>query len=287
MGFIRVNGKEIENIVFPGGEVHVKDVPLEPMNTDGDFIVEACIQNSEDFMRLALVTDVIMQSGECRNSFLYLPYIPYARQDRRSSQDEALSIRIFAEFINLLKYDSVCIHDPHSDVVGALINNVEIIPQEQILYRIFTEDHWSGGAKPLYLIAPDQGAYKKVWKSAEMLSPDGVIVANKHRDTRTGKITGTSVVLPIGDEDFQSYQFLIVDDLIDGGKTFEELGKQMVMLGAKKENIHLYVTHGIFSKGTAHLLPYFGTIYTTNSFRQLFPQVHNLPVHVLNVWETF
>ena len=40
---------------------------------------------------------------------------------------------------------------------------------------------------------------------------------------------------------------LIVDDICDGGKTFELLAEQLYSNGA--EEVNLFVTHGLFTKG--------------------------------------
>jgi ribose-phosphate pyrophosphokinase len=39
----------------------------------------------------------------------------------------------------------------------------------------------------------------------------------------------------------------MVDDICDGGRTFIELAKELRGMGAEK--VHLYVTHGFFTKG--------------------------------------
>lgn len=50
-------------------------------------------------------------------------------------------------------------------------------------------------------------------------------------------------------------KILIWDDIIDGGATFIELAKK-----CNSKNLHLFVTHGIFSKGIDELLKYYKTI---------------------------
>ena len=47
--------------------------------------------------------------------------------------------------------------------------------------------------------------------------------------------------------DIQNKTILIIDDICDGGMTFKLTAERLKELGAKE--VHLYVTHGIFSKG--------------------------------------
>ena len=89
--------EDIDSLVFNGGEVHVKNVP----EID---ILFAKIRNSEDLMKLLLVTDA--HKREYGHNFkLLMPYIPYARQDRVANEGEALSIKVFSfyKIIYLLK----------------------------------------------------------------------------------------------------------------------------------------------------------------------------------------
>ena len=58
--------------------------------------------------------------------------------------------------------------------------------------------------------------------------------------------------------------YLIVDDIIDGGRTFIELSKELVRKGIDKSQINLYVTHGIFSKGFTELDKHFNKVYCHN-----------------------
>mgnify|MGYP000559891090 CR=1 FL=1 len=52
---------------------------------------------------------------------------------------------------------------------------------------------------------------------------ENIVVASKHRDIKTGKITSTEVP-GLSTED-GAKQFYIVDDICDGGRTFIELAK--------------------------------------------------------------
>jgi ribose-phosphate pyrophosphokinase len=91
------------------------------------------------------------------------------------------------------------------------------------------------------VVFPDEGAQER-YKDL-LLSGVVVISAMKLRDRSTGKIITTAMPeLPPGQS------VLMVDDICDGGATFISLAKLM-----PDREISLYVSHGIFSKGTAIL----------------------------------
>ena len=70
------------------------------------------------------------------------------------------------------------------------------------------------------------------------------VVLDKVRDQLSGHITGMDFVRK---PEIDVKNVLIVDDICDGGRTFCEASKLL-----KKEFgcvVHLYVSHGIFSRG--------------------------------------
>ena len=71
-----------------------------------------------------------------------------------------------------------------------------------------------------------------------------------------------------GCEDIPEGYFLLVDDICDGGGTFIGLANECFPSWADYD---LYVTHGIFSKGTDILFDAFVNVITTDSL----PQYHS------------
>jgi ribose-phosphate pyrophosphokinase len=73
-----------------------------------------------------------------------------------------------------------------------------------------------------YLISPDAGSNKKIFDLAKSIGYDGEIIrCDKLRDISTGNIIETIVYK----DDLNGMDCLIVDDVIDGGRTFIELSK--------------------------------------------------------------
>lgn len=244
-------GTSFTKTTFPGGESCIRLVNQGP---DEPLTIELNFESNVDLFDLALLVDVIRRSYKVAPALqLFMPYAPYARQDRVCNPGEGLSIKVVADFINSLNFTNVCIMDAHSDVTAALFNNLDMIPQ------------W-GAAKDVaevvgvdtVLVSPDAGANKKVLKFAKEGGFSTVIRADKVRDVATGNIVDTVVYSEhVGDKDF-----LIVDDICDGGRTFIELAKQLRKLTTGK--ISLFVTHGIFSAGTKVFDGLIDNVYTVN-----------------------
>jgi len=177
---------------------------------------------------------------------LILPFVPGARQDRLNDAGDFLfTAKSVAKMINARRFPRVTIVDPHSEVTPGLIDRCEVVPAAWC----FPKQSYAA------VIAPDAGAEKRALGVATKLEVQ-LYHAWKRRNISTGAISGFGVEpLPVG-----IGRVLVVDDICDGGGTFLGLAGQLGTMTAD-----LFVTHGIFSQGTAPLLSRFGTVYTTDS----------------------
>ncbi len=255
-----LNGNAVipyKSFVFSGGEISVK---LQPANLeyspDKPIHYHATVTSANDLFELALVVDAVDRwflenyGSKPVKKVLWMPYMPYARQDRVCAMGESLSLKVAADFINSLRFDEVRVSDPHSDVTLALLSN----SSAQDLVSIFLDRFPLFDFNRAVLVSPDAGASKKVGKLARKLNLR-MIQAEKVRNPQTGEITGT-VVHSNGEG---NSPILVVDDICDGGRTFTELAKPLSEVTTGKLN--LYVTHGIFSKGLTELLEWYDKIY--------------------------
>jgi ribose-phosphate pyrophosphokinase len=225
-----------KKLIFPCGEMHID---LDTTWIEGNFIhVAFTFRKNEDIIELLLVCDAIKRAGAILNK-LTIPYVPFARQDRINTNGECFSLAVFASLINGLNAREVLVTDPHSDVVAALINNCRIFPQHEVFVG------WLDGKSDFYLVSPDGGALKKIYKLAERVNCLGVIECSKNRNVKTGEITGVKVYAD--GRPAEGKDCYIVDDICDGGRTFIEVAKELKKLNPRK--IVLMVTHGFFTKG--------------------------------------
>jgi len=250
---IKVNGLYISSFKFNGGEVHVSINHIEIGNVTE---VEAYLYTSDDIMKLLMTIDAIREKKVFSVINLTIPYFPYGRQDRVCNPGEAFSVKVMARLINSLQCQKVTILDPHSNVTTVALNNYNVISQNEILQEHSIIEVIK--ALNLTLVSPDAGAELKTREVARENNLP-VIYCSKVRDTVTGNITDTHIPF-IG----EGGDFIILDDICDGGYTFTQLAKQMKAAGAN--DLYLYVTHGIFSKGLDPLKEYFEHVYCYHTF---------------------
>lgn len=260
---IKKNGihLSLKSFVFPAGEIGVK------LNANNYKYLEdkspyqtitARIYNSNELVELLMVRDALKRISPIPTD-LFLPYLPYSRQDRVCDKGESFSLKVLADLVNQANFRQVITLDAHSHVADALFTNLKNISQLAIIHQnqSFIERVMRGGT----FVSADAGANKKTAEIAKYFGHFDFVRADKARNLRTGEIIETVVYK----DDFGGEDVFIVDDICDGGATFIALAQAL-----KKKNcgkIVLYVTHGIFSKGTEILFENrIDEIWTTNSY---------------------
>lgn len=189
-----------------------------------------------------------IQTAGGRIRKLILPYLPGARQDRVNPTGDVLyTARSVAQMINTRYFDSVLGVDPHSSMMPNLIDTFTEYPLENVYDKLW---HGYGG-----VIAPDHGAVRRAERAGQVLNLP-VTYGAKVRDSSDGALKGFDIVVNEGTH------YIVIDDICDGGGTFVGLGELIRAQGAFAD---LYVTHGIFSKGTDALKEIYKNVYTTDT----------------------
>jgi ribose-phosphate pyrophosphokinase len=227
---------------FYGGEVHVKN--LEESSPAAIVITGA---NADEIITAAMVADAAHQKG---NDFeLILPYLPAARADRGNP----FGAKVYADIINTMQAEKVSCVDPHSPTMPALVNHINIFLIEKVIEKYINDE----GIQYAGIISPDEGSRQRSGVIANHLGLP-LIYASKHRNFETGKLTGFTCD-PVPDPDGI---YLVVDDICDGGGTFMGLAEA---IGLPKNQLHLWVSHGVFSGRAPQLNDAYDKIITTNS----------------------
>ena len=254
------NQKSIEykSFLFSGGEPHIKIE--DNFNIQETTTVTHRLQSFNDVGLLLITVDALKRMG-VKIIKVFIPYFPAARQDRLMVSGESLSVKVYADLINSLQLDEVTVYDPHSEVTPALLNNCTTVTNYTFIEKVLSTLN-----NTIVLISPDGGALKKIYKVSEYLGGKEVVECSKSRDVKTGKLSGFKVYA----DDLQGKDCLVVDDICDGGGTFNGLAQELRNKNAG--NLYLAVSHGIFSKGLESLSSYYDGIFTTDSFNTITEQ---------------
>lgn len=249
------NSINYKSFLFAGGEPHIKIA--DDFDKDAPVTITQRINSFNDLGLICITVDALRRMG-VKEIHLYIPYFPAARQDRVMIPGEPLSVKVYADIINALALASVTVFDPHSEVTPALLNNCVTLSNHEFIKEVITKI-----GSDVKLISPDGGALKKIYKVSEFLGGAEVVECSKSRDVKTGKLSGFKVYA----EDLGGADCLIVDDICDGGGTFNGLAEALKAKNAGK--LYLAISHGIFSKGFDELSKYFEQIFTTDSIKHV------------------
>jgi ribose-phosphate pyrophosphokinase len=247
-------GTVYERIAYPAGELQVRFLPAAiPTLFGTPRISVLCRDAHQHLMELALLSGALHTLVPWAHTTLVLPYLPYARADRRFvPEGDCHGLHTFGEMLNQLRYNAVRTLDVHSFRARSHVGNLTNISPRPFISRAIA-DICDNGGHPVVLL-PDQGANR--------YGLEGALQCTKKRNAATGALSGFEV------PDLDGHDALIVDDICDGGGTFVGLAQAIFKqnpdierVPASRPRLYLYVTHGIFSRGLKELLQYFEKIY--------------------------
>ena len=229
---IKIDGEIVNLGSFPDGTLLVKYDP-KPWQKVGYAKLSWYYENDGEFLALAYLTKHLRANG-VSEIYLYMPYIPNARQDRVKTREDVFTLKYFAEMLNSLKFNRVEVLDPHSSVSEALIDNILILTPEFCIGDLL-DKLGSPIEGNIMMFYPDEGAMKRYSGMVKLPYAFGI----KKRDWATGTITGLDVAGEV--ESIAGKDILIVDDICSRGGTFLHSAKKLKELGAN--NIYLFISH--------------------------------------------
>ncbi len=237
-----LNNEPIDHFLFSGGEFQLKlpnHICMERVILTWKPI------DASEITFLALAVNALKNMGVW-DIDLDILYLPYARQDRVCSIGEAHSLQVICKFLDSLGVSAIRIWDVHNEEkTEELFSDTQVflVTASNIFDRYKVLDDFD--MSNLILCAPDDGAYGRVADLCNYF--DIAIPVNLHKDRcpETGRIIGMN--FDKYSRNVESYNILIIDDICDGGATFNQAAQILKEKGAV--NLYLYVTHGIFSKG--------------------------------------
>lgn len=264
---------------FPDGQ---QSINLDFIHLEDEVKISSRLNDFKDLEVILCATAALRNLG-VKTIHLYVPYFLGARSDRQFADGGINYLKdVICPIINSQNYETVTIVDAHSDVLEACIHNYRKIDNITLVKFALTDiDNTNGAREKLILVSPDAGALKKMYHVSEHFGIENMVIANKHRDIKTGKITHTEV--PGLTQEPGSKNFVIIDDICDGGRTFLEIAKTIRKEredSVFNDKIYLVVTHGIFSAGFLELRNWIDGIYCTNSVKN----VDNELVKQLNIF---
>ncbi len=237
---------------FPDGESYVR---IDSKISDDAIIVQSAFPNQNDsLVELALTADAAKDAG-AKNLKAVMPYFPYARQDRKFQDGEALSIRAVVNVLKSAGISDVVTVDAHFhrkpevfEMYGLRATNVSA---GKILL-----DFVRKAIPDFSAIGPDFGSSDIIEFAGggETMKKEKVcpVCGNNSLLCKCGGSEKTYEARLSGDFDFAGKNVVILDDMIASGSTMIKAVEKLRQSGAVK--VAAVATHGLFLKGSLKVL---------------------------------
>lgn len=239
-----------------------KSRPLESVRSRDVYVLlslfgEDTSSVNDKLMRLLFFVATVKDAGAKRVTAL-LPYLAYARKDRRGKNQDPITTRYVAQLFEAMGVDCVVALEVHNQ--GAFDNAFRCQTVHLEAHSLFVHtllEHV--GNEPVVIVSPDAGGTKRVdrfrdaWADAAGEQPPTAFL-EKHR--KDGEVTGDAVV-----GDMTGRVAIIVDDMVASGTTLLRAAEACKTKGATK--VFGVITHALFGPGSEQL-------YRAGAMDQLF-----------------
>ncbi|WP_022835740.1 ribose-phosphate diphosphokinase [Salisaeta longa] len=217
---------------------------------------------SEKLTRLLLFIGAL-EDADARRITVLIPYLCYARKDRKTRPRDPVSTRYIAAMLEAVGADRVVTMDVHN--LAAFQNAFRVGTDHLEARPLFVQHaaHTLSDEERLVVLSPDEGGVKRAARFAEGLR------AALGRDIQTAFVEkirreeGVSGGTLVGD--VAGATVLVLDDLISTGGTIAQAAQSAAEAGAAR--VILVITHGLFVGAAAATLQAapIAALWTTNT----------------------
>lgn len=226
---------------FSDGEIQI-NIEESVRGYDIYIIQSTSFPVNNHLMELLIMVDAC-QRASAHTVNVVLPYFGYARQDRTAAPREPITAKLVANMLVKAGVDRVVTLDLHAVQVQGFFD----IPVDNLFTIPLFADHYIKQGltgSDVVVVSPKNSGVKRARNLAEYLvAPIAIIdYAQDDASRDQGYIIG----------DVKGKKAILIDDILNTGKTFSEAAKIVQRDGATE--IYAVSSHGLFVKGAAELL---------------------------------
>ena len=220
---------------FSDGEIFV-EIEENVRGRDIFIIQSLCSPANNNLMELLIITDAMKRASSSRITAV-IPYMGYARQDRRSrSARVPITAKVVANMIAAAGVDRVLTVDLHADQIQGFfdmpLDNVYASP-------VLLGDIWKHSYPNQIVVSPDVGGVVRARALAKRLEDADLAIIDKRRPNPNE----SEIMNIIGDVKGRSC--IIIDDLVDTAGTLCNAAGALKNRGATR--VVAYCTHPVLS----------------------------------------
>jgi len=220
---------------FSDGEIMV-EVIENVRGRDVYLMQSLCAPTNDNLMELLVMADAMHRASASRVTAV-IPYLGYARQDRRSRSSRVpITAKVVANMIAAAGIDRVLTVDLHAEQIQGFFD----IPLDNVYGSpVLLGDLWKHKYPNLMVVSPDVGGVVRARALAKRLDDTDLAIIDKRRPNPNE----SEIMNIIGDVGGRTC--VIIDDLVDTAGTLCNAADALKGFGAQK--VVAYCTHSVLS----------------------------------------
>ncbi|MFS1663670.1 ribose-phosphate diphosphokinase [Streptococcus sp. zg-JUN1979] len=226
---------------FSDGEIMINIE--ETVRGDDIYIIQSTSFPVNDNLWELLIMIDACKRASANSVNVVIPYFGYARQDRIAASREPITAKLVANMLVKAGVDRLLTLDLHAVQVQGFFD----IPVDNLFTTPLFAEHYSRlglTGEDVVIVSPKNSGIKRARSLAEVLDAPIAIIDYAQDDSsrEEGYIIG----------DVEGKKAIIIDDILNTGRTFAEASKILERGGAT--DIYAVASHGLFAGGAADIL---------------------------------
>jgi len=258
---------------FANGEIYARYD--ESVRGCDAFVIQSHTNPINEWLMEQLIMVDALKRASAKRITVVAPFYPYARQDKKGRGREPISARLVADLFKAAGADRIMSVDLHAAQIQGFFDG----PVDHLFAMPVLLEHFQAELDPAIttVVSPDMGRVRvaDIW-SDKLGVPLAII--HKRRDPKVpNQVTVHDIV-----GDVSGRVCLIVDDLIDTGRTIAKAAEALKNAGALR--VVVAATHAVFSDPAATLLQsdFIDSVVVTDTLpipqEKRFPTLTILPI---------
>ena len=226
---------------FSDGEIQI-NIEESVRGVDVYIIQSTSYPVNDHLWELLIMVDACVRAS-ANSVTVVMPYFGYARQDRTAAPREPITAKLVANMLVKAGVSRVVTLDLHAVQVQGFFD----IPVDNLFTVPLFADYYARKGligDDIVIVSPKNSGIKRARSLAESLNTPIAIIdyAQDDADREEGYIIG----------DVESKKAILIDDMLNTGRTFSETAKIVKKNGATE--IYAVASHGLFAGNATQLL---------------------------------
>ena len=234
---------ETDARTFANGEIYARYG--ESVRGCDAFVIQAHSHPINEWLMEQLIMVDALKRASAKRITVVAPFYPYARQDKKGRGREPISARLIADMFKAAGADRIMSVDLHAaQIQGFFDGPVDHLFAMPVLLEHFKQKL---NLDDVTVVSPDMGRVRvaDIW-SDKLGAPLAII--HKRRDPRVPNQVSVHEIVG----DVKDRVCVLVDDLIDTGRTIGKAAEALKKSGAK--GVVVAATHAVFSDPAVEVL---------------------------------